>query len=160
MSCVGARSWGSPTSQQDTTRKKPTTDNSDLSSFIIENSNFKFEFEMIQIQCQNLQCSSESHLAVSDSLRPHGVYSPWNSPGQNTGMGAFPFSTGSSQPRDQPRSPTLQVDSLLAEPPGKRKNAGVGSLSLLQQIFPTQESNRGLPHCRWVLYQLSYQGSP
>ena len=36
----------------------------------------------------------------------------------------------------------------------------MGSLSLLQQIFPTQESNRGLLHCRWILYQLSYQGSP
>ena len=36
----------------------------------------------------------------------------------------------------------------------------VGSLSLLQGIFPTQESNRGLLHCRWILYQLSYQGSP
>ena len=35
----------------------------------------------------------------------------------------------------------------------------MGSLSLLQRIFPTQESNRGLLHCRWSLYQLSYQGS-
>ena len=32
--------------------------------------------------------------------------------------------------------------------------------SLLQGIFPTQESNRGLLHCRWILYQLNYQGSP
>ena len=32
--------------------------------------------------------------------------------------------------------------------------------SLLQGIFPTQESNPGLPHYRWILYQLSYQGSP
>ena len=37
---------------------------------------------------------------------------------------------------------------------------GVGSLSLLQQIFPTQELNQGLLRCRWILYQLSYQGSP
>ena len=36
----------------------------------------------------------------------------------------------------------------------------VGSLSLLQEIFPTQESNQGLPHCRWILYQLSHKGSP
>ena len=55
---------------------------------------------------------------ATDSLRPHG---PWNSPGQNT---------------------------------------GVGSLSLLQGIFPTQGSNPGLLHCRWILYQLSHQGSP
>ena len=39
-------------------------------------------------------------------------------------------------------------------------NPGVGSLSLLQQIFPTQESNPGLPHCRWILYPLSHKGSP
>ena len=64
---------------------------------------------------------SESHSVVPDSLPPHGLYSPWNSPGQNT---------------------------------------GVGSLSLLQGIFPTQGSNPGLPHCRWILYQLSYQVSP
>ena len=57
---------------------------------------------------------------MSDSLQSHGLCSPWNSPGQNT---------------------------------------GVGSLSLLQQILPTQESKRGLLHCRWILYQLSYKGS-
>ena len=55
--------------------------------------------------------------------------------------------------------PTLQADSLPAEPPGKPKNTGVGSLSLLKRIFLTQESNRGLLHCRQVLYQLSYQGN-
>ena len=63
---------------------------------------------------------SESRSVVSDSLRPCRLYSPWNSPGQNT---------------------------------------GVGSLSLLQGIFPTQGSNPGLPHRRRILYQLSYQGS-
>ena len=64
---------------------------------------------------------SKSHSVVSDSFEPHGLYNPWNSPGQNT---------------------------------------GVGSLSLLQGIFPTQESNPGLPCCRWILYQLSHKGSP
>ena len=63
-----------------------------------------------------MKSESESHSVVSDSLRPHGLYSPWNSPGQNI---------------------------------------GVGSLFLLQGIFPTQGSNPGLPHCRWILYQLS-----
>ena len=47
-----------------------------------------------------------------------------------------------------------------AEPPGKPKNTGVGSLSLLQGNFPTQESNLGLLHCRQILYHLSHQGSP
>ena len=57
-------------------------------------------------------------------------------------------------------SPTLQADSLPAELPGKPKNTGVGSLSLLQGIFSMQEWNLSLLHCRWILYQLSYQGSP
>ena len=55
----------------------------------------------------------------------------------------------------EPRSPTLQADSLSAEPQGKPKNTGVGSLSLLQQIFLTQELNWGLLHCRQILHQLS-----
>ena len=58
------------------------------------------------------------------------------------------------------RSPVLQADALPSEPPGKPKNTGVGSLFLFQGIFPTQESNRGLMHCRPVLDQLSYQGNP
>ena len=63
----------------------------------------------------------ESHSVMSHSLRPHGLYCPWNFPGQNT---------------------------------------GVGSLSLLQGIFPTQGSNLGLPHCRPILYQLNHKRSP
>ena len=64
---------------------------------------------------------TESRSVVSESLPRHGPYSPWSSPGQNT---------------------------------------GVGSLSLLQGIFPTQGSNPGLPYCRWILYQLSRKGNP
>ena len=59
-----------------------------------------------------------------------------------------------------PGLPMLQVDSWPAEPAGKPENTGVGSLSLLQRICPTQESNQGLLHCRWILYQPSYQRSP
>ena len=44
------------------------------------------------------------------------------------------------------RSPALQMGFLPSEPPGKPKNTGVDSLSLLQEIFPTQGSNPGLPH--------------
>ena len=40
------------------------------------------------------------------------------------------------------------------------QNTGVGSLSLLQRIFPNQGLNQGLLHCRWILYQLSHKGSP
>ena len=67
-------------------------------------------------------------------------------------------SRGSAQPRIEPRSPTLQADSLPSESPEKPKNPGMGSLSLLQGIFPTQ--CRGVLHCRQILYQQSHQGSP
>ena len=67
------------------------------------------------------EIESESHLVVSDSFLPHGLYSAWNYPSQNTGMGSLP---------------------------------------LVQRIFPTEESNPGFPHCRWILYQRSHQGSP
>ena len=67
----------------------------------------------------------------------------------------LPSSGDLPNPGIEPGSPALQGDSLPAEPPGKPKNTGMGSLSLLQQIFPTQESNWDLLHCRWILYPLS-----
>ena len=79
----------------------------------LESKKFLFPYES--------KTESERHSVVSDSLQPHGLYKPWNSPCQNT---------------------------------------GVASLSLLQGIFPIQKSNPGLPHCRWILYQLSLKGSP
>ena len=72
----------------------------------------------------------------------------------------FPSPGDLPNPGIEPRSPALQIDSLPAEPSGKSKNTGVDSLSFLQQIFPTQEWNRGLLHCRQILYQLSHKGSP
>ena len=66
----------------------------------------------------------------------------------------MPSSRGSSQPRDRTQVSPLQADSLPYEPPGKPKNTGVGSLSLLQGLFLTRESNWGLLHCRQILYQL------
>ena len=63
---------------------------------------------------------SESHLVLSGSLQPLGLYSPWNSPGWNT---------------------------------------GVGSLLLLQGIFPIQGLNLGLPHCQQILYQAGNHSS-
>ena len=62
-------------------------------------------------------------------------------------------------PGIKPRLSALQVDSLPSEPPTKPKNTPVGSVSLLWGIFPTQESNWCLLHCRQILYQLSYQES-
>ena len=60
---------------------------------------------------------NESHSVVSDSLRPQGLYSPWNSPGQNTGVGSLSFLL--PNPRTEPKSLALQADSLPAEPQGK-----------------------------------------
>ena len=96
---------------------------------------------------------------MSDSLWPHGLHSPWTSPGQNTGVGNISLLRESSQLRDRTQVFLIAGWFLLAEP-GKPKNAGVASLSLLQGILPTQESNQGLLHCSRVLYQMSYQGSP
>ena len=93
------------------------------------------------------------------TLRPCGLYSPRGSLGQNTGVGGLSCLQGSSQPRDRTRVSRIRGDSLPAESPGKPKNTGVCSLSLLQQIFLTQGSNRGLLHCRRIIYQLSYQRS-
>ena len=95
------------------------------------------------------------------TLQTNGLYHPWNSPGQNTGVGN-PFPSPGDLPNlgIKPRSPKLQADSLPAEQQGKLKNTGVGNLPLLQGIFLTQESNLGLLRCREILYQLSYQGSP
>ena len=72
--------------------------------------------------------------------------------------GGYPFPSPGYLPNPgiKPRSPALQVDSLPAEPQGKTKNTQVGSLSLLQQIFSTQELNLGFLHFRRILYQLSY----
>ena len=98
--------------------------------------------------------------------------SPWNSQGQNTGVGSFiPSPEDLPNPGVEPRSPALRAYFLPAEPQGKPKNTRVGSLSkpkntrvgslsLLQGIFLTQESNWSLLHCRRILYQLSYHRSP
>ena len=72
----------------------------------------------------------------------------------------FPSPGDLSNPGTEPRSPALQADSLPTEPQGKPKSTRVGSLSLLQGFFLTQELNWGFLCCRWILYQLSYQGSP
>ena len=65
-----------------------------------------------------LDRESESHSVTSDSLRPHRLYSPWNSLGQNTGVGNLPFLSPGDLPNPgiKPRPPALQADSLPAEP--------------------------------------------
>ena len=100
-----------------------------------------------------IKSESESHSVVSDSLWPHGLYSPWNSPGQNTGVsscsllqGIFPTQVSCIAGGFFTSWATIAA-----------KNTGVRSLSLLQRIFLTQELNWGLLHCRWILYQLTYK---
>ena len=102
---------------------------------------------------------------MSASFWPMDCSSPGSSvhgdsSGRNTGVGCHALLQGSFQPGIEPRSPTLQADSLPSEPPEKPKNTGVGSLSVFQEIFPTQELNWSLLHCKWILHQLSYQGRP
>ena len=90
-----------------------------------------------------IKIESESCSVMSDSFRPHGLHSPRNSPGQNTRVGSLSLLHGDlPKPGIEPRFPVLQAHSLPSEPPGKPKKTVVGSLSLLQRIFPTQELNR------------------
>ena len=74
--------------------------------------------------------------------------------------GPFPSPGNLPNPGIKPRSPEFQVDSLLAEPPGKPKNTGVGSLFLLQQIFLTQQSNWGLLPLQADSLPTELQGTP
>ena len=73
---------------------------------------------------------------------------------------AFPFSRGSSQPRDQTQVPHIAGRFFTSRATKEAQEYGVGSPSLLQGTFPTQESNQDLLHCRRILYQLSYEESP
>ena len=72
----------------------------------------------------------------------------------------FPFSRGSSQLRDRTQVSRIAGGFFASLAKGKPKNTGVGSLSLLQQVFSTQESNQGFLYYRQILYQLRAQGSP
>ena len=78
---------------------------------------------------------------------------------QGNGNQKKPMVTGLSEVEVAQLYPTLcnPIDCAWSSP---GQNTGVGSLSLLQGIFPTQELNWGLLHCRQILYQLSYQGRP
>ena len=85
---------------------------------------------------------SESHSVMSDSLRPHGLFSPWNSLGQNIGVGSL--SPGDlPNPGIEPRSPTLQADALSSKPPGKPQN---GYRNCLKGIVKNSSSMWDLCH--------------
>ena len=107
-------------------------------------------------------CCAGLSRSVSDSLQPCGLkpsrlLCPWGFSRQESWSGLpCPPPGDLPNPGIKPRSPALQTDSLLSEPPGKPKNTGVGSLSLLWEDFPIQEMKQGLLHCRWILSQLSF----
>ena len=73
---------------------------------------------------------------------------------------AVPFSRGSSQLRDQTQVSHIAGGFFTSWATMEAQETGVGSLTIFQRIFLTQESNQGLLHCRWILYQLNYQGRP
>ena len=122
---------------------------------------------------------------MSDSLRTRGLYSPWNSLGKNTGMGScfilqgifliqglnpgLPHCRQILYQLSHKGSPKMKVKVAPSCPSLCNSMDYHGVLqarilewvafSLLQPTVPTQESNQGLLHCRWILYQLSYQGN-
>ena len=86
---------------------------------------------------------SESHSVVPDSLQPHGLHSPWNSPGQNTGAGSLSLLQGISPTHGlKPRSPTLQADSLPTEPSDQIRSVAQSCPTLCDPMNP---STSGLP---------------
>ena len=96
---------------------------------------------------------NESHSVFSDSLWPHGLYSPLNSLGQNTGVGSLSFLQEIFPTQDRTQISHVAGEFFTSWATEKPKNTRVGSLSLLQWIFPTQELNWGLLHFRQILYQ-------
>ena len=66
-------------------------------------------------------CENASCLVMSNSLPPHELYCPCNSPGKNSGVGSLPSPGDLPNPGIEPRSPIWQADSLPSEPPGKSR---------------------------------------
>ena len=116
------------------------------------------------VNAQQMLCLvTQSCLTLCNPMdcSPPGSSAHGDSPGKNTGVSCHALLQGNlPNPGIKCRSLSLQENSLPSELPGNFENTGVGSLSLLQGILPTQESNQGLLHCRQILHQLSYEGSP
>ena len=105
-------------------------------------------------------CESESHSVMSDSLQPRGLYSSWNSPGQNTEVGSLSPLQGIF-PTQGSNLGLLHCMWILyhLSHKGSPRMTGEGSLSLLQRIFPTRGLNSCLLHCRHILYHLSHEAN-
>ena len=108
-SLVCCSPWGC--NESDTNTTEWLNDKVDYVISGFETSEFEICFQIIHTNIIRGESESVNCSVVSDSLWPHGLYSPWNSPGQNT---------------------------------------GVGSLCLIQEIFPTQGLDPGLLHCSWI----------
>ena len=131
------------------------------------------------------ESESESCSILSSSLWPHGLYSPQNSPGQNTGEGSLSLLKGifSTQGSNwdllhcrqilyhlsyQGSSVKVTQSCLTLCNPMDCTVHGIlqarilewAAFPFLQGIFPTQGSNPRIPHCRQILYQLSHKASP
>ena len=75
-------------------------------------------------------------------------------------IGGIRYQTESESESHSVVSDSLRPHGLYNAQNSPGQNTAVGSCSLLQGIFPTQESNPGIPHCRRILYQLSHQENP
>ena len=109
----------------------------------------------LALQADSLPAASESHSVMSNIATPWTIQCVEFSRLEYWSGQPFPSPGDLPNPGIEPRSPALWADSLPVELQGKPKNTGVDSLSLLQGIFPSHESTRGLLHCRRILYQLS-----
>ena len=155
-----------------------------LCSYNTENGNYHLLSLLCGRQCSKHFTSaniheSESHSVLSNSLQPHGLYSPWNSSGQNTGVGSLSLLQGNlPHPGIEPRSPALQVDSLPAEPPRKPENqfhiinipvyCDLGLLIRCGDFFFPQEKMESvyktqygcIKPSQWLCYQSPENASP
>ena len=102
---------------------------------------------------------SESCSVMSNSLGPHELYSPWNSPAQSTRVGSLSLLLGIF-PTQESNPGVPHCRQILYQLTHKGSPRILQWVSLLQRTFLTQESNQGLLHYRWILYKLSYEGSP
>ena len=102
-------------------------------------------------QCRERKISCQTqHLysVVSNSLQPHWLYSPWNSPDQNTRVGSLSLLQKIFATQDQTQVSRIAGGFFTSWATGEVQEYWVGILSLLQQTFPTQESSQGLLHGR------------
>ena len=106
-----------------------------------------------------LESESESHLVESNSLGSHQLYSPWNSPGQNTGLGSLSLLQGIFL--TQGLNSVSHIAGILYQLCPK------GSPGILERVaypspgyLPDPGIEPGYPALQAFLYQLSYKGSP